>query len=567
MPEIGRVITARQPPPNAAAIMPASPPLLTVCVIARNEERFIAQGLASVAGLADQLVVLDTGSTDRTAELARAAGAEVHHFAWCDDFAAARNAALGHARGRWVLMLDADEELPPDQHPVLREHLADTAAAAFRLPIVNAGEESLGANYVPRLFRNVPGARYVGRIHEQVFPSVLAATQAAGQTAKLGRARLLHHGYTAALTRERDKVERNLRLLRQAVSERPHDANLRLNLGLERVRSGELDGGLQDYAEAFRMLSAAPPADVSPELRETLLTQFATHLLRAGRAGEVEALLASPLARTGNLTASLQLTLGFARWQRREFAGAAESFGACLATRTVPGLTPATADLHTAVPHHFLALCLRELGDVAGAEAAFSAGLATGKKTGALQLDYARHLAQRQQPVEALQQLHQLVSADTQDFAAWHLGGQIALSRPDYLEFALDWTAEAARALPDDPKLREQRAEALFLAQQIEAALPLWETLDATESTPRSLAAVILCRLCSLRPPPPQAPVADAPAVTQAAVAWYRRWLDFQAEASLRWVHSRRDCVRAALPDFARILDAVGRDPSVASSG
>lgn len=537
--------------------MNAIPPLLTVCVIARNEERFIGACLASVAGLASQMVVLDTGSTDRTVELARAAGAEVHSFVWCDDFAAARNAALDRARGQWVLMLDADEELPPDQHDVLREHLTDTTAAGFRLPIVNVGEEKLGANYVPRLFRNVAGARYAGRIHEQVFPSLLSATQATGQTAKLGRARLMHHGYTAAVTRERDKVERNLRLLRHAVSERPHDANLRLNLGLERVRSGDLEGGLEDYAAAFRMLSAAPPAEVSPELRETLLTQFATYLLRAGRPGEVVSLLASPLAQAGTLTASLRLTLGLARWQRGEFAAAADAIGAALATRTVPGLTPGMADLHTAVPHHFLALCLRELGDLAGAEAAFLAGLATGSKTDALRLDYARHLAQRQQPVEALQQLHELISADARFAEAWCLGGQVALSRPEFLEFALDWSAEAIRALPEDRRLQEQRGEALLLAQQAEAALPLWRVLAVDNRAPRSQAAVLLCELCADTGPVSAIGAAEGRDVTQAALGWYRRWIEFGAGDSVKRATDRRDRIRTILPEFAAVLDSV----------
>ncbi len=540
--------------------MSAPPLTLTVCVIARNEERFIGQCLASIAGLAAQVVVLDTGSTDRTVELARAAGAEVHPFAWVDDFAAARNAALDHARGQWVLMLDADEELPPDQHASLREHLADNTAAGFRLPLVNVGEEALGANHVPRLFRNVAGARYVGRIHEQVFPSLLAATKAAGQTAKLGRARLLHHGYSAALTRERDKVARNLQLLVKAVAERPHDANLRLNLGLERVRSGDLDGGLRDYAEAFRMLAAAPPAEVSPELRETLLTQYGTYLLRAGRLADVEALFATPLAQAGPRTASMLFTLGLARWQLREFSAAADALGEALSNRNSPGLTPALADLHTAMPHHFLALCRRELGDSAGAEAAFRAGLGTARNTEAARLDYARFLAQQRRPIEALEQLHESVSTDAQNAEAWVLGGNVALSRPEFLEFALDWTAEAFRTLPTDPRVRELRAEALMLSQQSEAALPLWREEATIKPGPRARAAVLLCELCTEGLALTADPASDRRADSSAALAWFRRWIEFGAGAAVKSVAEKRDRIRDVLPEFAAVLDSVVAD-------
>jgi glycosyltransferase involved in cell wall biosynthesis len=83
-------------------------------LIAKNEERFLPQCLRSVRALASQIVVVDTGSTDRTVDIAREFGAEVHSFSWCDDFSAARNAALEHATGDWILILDADEELKPE---------------------------------------------------------------------------------------------------------------------------------------------------------------------------------------------------------------------------------------------------------------------------------------------------------------------------------------------------------------------------------------------------------------------------------------------------------------------
>jgi glycosyltransferase involved in cell wall biosynthesis len=83
-------------------------PRLTVCMIVRDEAENLRRALASVAGVADEVVVVDTGSTDDSAAVAGQLGARVGHFRWCDDFAAARNAALAMARGAWVLSLDAD---------------------------------------------------------------------------------------------------------------------------------------------------------------------------------------------------------------------------------------------------------------------------------------------------------------------------------------------------------------------------------------------------------------------------------------------------------------------------
>jgi glycosyltransferase involved in cell wall biosynthesis len=92
---------------------PNRKPRLSVCMIVKNEERFLGQCLASVKDIADELIVIDTGSTDRTVEIAREHGAHVGHFEWCNDFAAARNASIAPATGDWILFLDADEGLSP----------------------------------------------------------------------------------------------------------------------------------------------------------------------------------------------------------------------------------------------------------------------------------------------------------------------------------------------------------------------------------------------------------------------------------------------------------------------
>src|ERR1700677_3802772 len=124
--------------------------------MAKNKERFLPQCLRSIRSVASHIVLVDTGSTDRTVEIVREHGAQIHHFAWCDDFSAARNAALEHATGDWVLILDADEELRPEQVEVLRQEIQRAGALGYRLPIVNQGQEQEGCSYVPRLFRNAP---------------------------------------------------------------------------------------------------------------------------------------------------------------------------------------------------------------------------------------------------------------------------------------------------------------------------------------------------------------------------------------------------------------------------
>ena len=426
---------------------------LTVCLIVKNEEQFLAQCLKSVHGLAQQVVVVDTGSTDRTVDIAKSFGAEIHSFAWCDDFAAARNAALEHATGDWVLMLDADEELPAAEHARLQADMKRADVIAFRLPLINKGEEGQGKHCVPRLFRNAPGAYYYTRIHEQVFPSLVQLGKAWGMKTAIGTEELLHHGYTKEIIRDRDKIGRNLKLLRQAVVEFPNDANLQMNLGLELVHSDDLPAGLVHYREAFRLMSAQAPSEVTPELREVLLTQFTCHLYKVRAHDEIVQALNSPLAKQGGLTASLHFALGLAFFELKKFREAAEEMRQCLAQRKQPSLAPINTDILTAVPHHCLALSLMKLGDHAGAEKAFKSGLAGGGDAPSpksasgeppllqLKLDYAKFLAGQNRQLEALQQLNELVAANARNAAAWRLGGEIALGKSEFLEFARDWTS------------------------------------------------------------------------------------------------------------------------------
>jgi tetratricopeptide (TPR) repeat protein len=533
------------------AINPAS--RLSVCLIVKNEERFLAQCLKSVRGLAAQIVVVDTGSTDRTVEIAREFGADIYSFAWCDDFAAARNAALEHATGDWVLMLDADEELPPAQHAKLLTDKKDAAAIAFRLPLVNAGQEQEGRSFVPRLFRNAPEVFFTGRIHEQVFSSLLERAQKWGLKTALGSAELLHHGYTAELLRDRNKIERNLKLLRAAIAENPADANLLMNLGLELVRSDDLAGGIGYYREAYELMSAQPAAEVPPELREVLLTQFTSHLYKLRGHAEVVQVLSSPLARRGGLTASLHFALGLAHYELKQFSEAADQMRQCLSKRKLAALTPINTDILTAAPQHCLALCLAKLGDAAAAEQAFAAAL-TETGAGAAKLDYARFLLNEKRAVDALRQLHALVTTDARHVDGWRLGGEISLSRPEFLEFARDWTAEAFRALPENPLIAAQRAEALMMTSDPSGARELWERLWRSEPEPGTLAALILCEVAAGLPAHAPNAGGDELAASRAFIRWYQKLIAARAKPMLDKISGSLEPLSRSLPTAAEML-------------
>ena len=532
-------------------------PHISVCLIAKDEERFLPQCLRSVRDVASQIIVVDTGSSDRTAEIAREMGAEVYSCPWNDDFSAARNAALEHATGDWILIIDADEELQSGQIELLNREIQVSAVMGYRLPIIDRGREEGGCSYVPRLFRNAPGLFFVGRIHEQAFSSIQVRCQQWGLKHQLGKTTLLHHGYTSEVMTTRNKIERNLRLLERAIEELPDEPNLIMSLGLELVRSGKLEAGLERYREAFRLMSALPAAEVTPELRETLLTQFSTHLMAAGRYADIVQLWEVPFAKNGGLTASQHFCLGAALMELKQPAEAAEQMRQCAAKRDRPALSPINPEILKAGPHHCLALCLVALNDADGARNAFDTAMAADPASRPVRFDLARFQAAQGRTAEALKILGQLAMENPAEKHVWELGGQIALNRPEHLQFALPWTREAVKNFPNDTNLLRQRAEALLLNQDAAGALPLWQRLQVPGSV-QARAALVICELLTGDRQYHFA-AAEEPALSQAALQWYRQGIRLGAHALINQLHERMETIRLTLPDFVRVLESAHR--------
>jgi tetratricopeptide (TPR) repeat protein len=201
---------------------------MALVMIARNEARCIARCLDSVAPWVDQMIVLDTGSTDQTINIARQCGAEVYHFEWCDDFSAARNAALDHSRADWNLVLDADEWLMaggPSLRTIAEQEAPFTdqnfvGAVLIESAFDNNQRREEASSWLTRLLPK--GVRFEGSVHEQPIHQ---------QPRKLIDLLIGHDGYEPQQLEK--KKGRNHALLERALKAHPDDPYLHYQYGKE----------------------------------------------------------------------------------------------------------------------------------------------------------------------------------------------------------------------------------------------------------------------------------------------------------------------------------------------
>lgn len=209
---------------------------ISLCMIVRDEAAMLPDFLAAVAGLWDELVAVDTGSTDATQALLRGAGATVVQRPWDDDFAAARNFGLARARGDWVLVLDADERVTAPLAQEIRRAADDPRTGAASLLVVDRlANGHLRRSRLVRMFRNDPAIRYRHAIHEDIFEEATAFLSRSGLARADLASPLLHLGYERERAAAKGKKERDVRILRAALQREPGDAYLWFKL-LEQAR-------------------------------------------------------------------------------------------------------------------------------------------------------------------------------------------------------------------------------------------------------------------------------------------------------------------------------------------
>lgn len=345
---------------NGATVAKAN---LSVCMIVRNEERYLKRAIGSVKNVARELVVVDTGSTDSTVEIARSASAQVLSFPWTKDFSAARNHSIEAATSDWILVIDADEELCTESIPALYAACKDPEAAAFSLIIDNRSETHTRVQRIHhgvRLFRNLPEIRFEGRIHEQVAQSAART----GRSIKFAPITLFHYGYVQDSALLKEKFKRNYSLLLAEAEEHPESPYPLCHLAHAELLLEQTSKAIERYQRALELLEREGGI---PEQRPFWAGAY-DGLIRAQMiSGELEQALVT--CRRGQryflAYAELIYLEGLCNAQLMRHAQAKKAFERCLALHgrawMAPGSDPTLTDTSA---HEGLAKACMALGNM-----------------------------------------------------------------------------------------------------------------------------------------------------------------------------------------------------------
>lgn len=192
---------------------------ISACLIVKDEQKMLPDCLASIRDWVDEIIVVDTGSTDDTVSIAKDYGAKLYHKAWTGDFSAARNYSLEQATGDWILVIDADERFVPEDVPRVRQLLNDDKHKILSINVFNVyGEKEDTTTFLPsiRLFRRALNLRYEGIVHNRLeLPPDVPVARAP--------LRIKHLGYDLSPEQMNRKFLRSKALLEKQLAENPDD--------------------------------------------------------------------------------------------------------------------------------------------------------------------------------------------------------------------------------------------------------------------------------------------------------------------------------------------------------
>jgi glycosyltransferase involved in cell wall biosynthesis len=219
---------------------------ITLCMIVKNEADRLPACLAAARDCVDEMIVLDTGSTDNTASIARELGAEVYDYTWTNDFSAARNVSLRYGTGDWILVLDADEIMIPAEIAAIAPYLDQPDLLVVNFLRQEVGAEQSPYSLVSRLFRRHPSVFFTRPYHSLIDDSVIELRQKESHWRILDwpKVAMLHDGYHPDSIASLGKFDRAAIAMERFLADHPDDAYDGAKLGALYVEQGDFDRGI-----------------------------------------------------------------------------------------------------------------------------------------------------------------------------------------------------------------------------------------------------------------------------------------------------------------------------------
>lgn len=237
------------------------PNTISLCMIVKDEEQYIEKCLQSTQDVVNEIIVVDTGSTDRTIEIAESFGAKIFHFSWNNDFSEARNFSLAQALGGWVLFLDADEELDHRDRHKLKETVRIAEADAFLFKVHSyVGEENNESDILldgrVSLFRNQKEFRFKGAIHEEITSSIKKYGEYGIKPCGI---RIIHYGYLDHVIERKKKTDRNKQIIHQELGKNNSNLFIKYALAVEFLQEGKYDSATEVLLNVVNKLTREDP--------------------------------------------------------------------------------------------------------------------------------------------------------------------------------------------------------------------------------------------------------------------------------------------------------------------